>query len=44
MENIQLDLLDTATGGEFHGANWKPDPQRVRRMGSIVTRLVNILS
>ena len=44
MENIQLDLLDTATGGEFHGADWKPDPQRVVRMASIVTRLVNMLT
>ena len=44
LANIQLDLLDTATGGEFHAADWKADPQRVRKMARIVTRLVNILT
>lgn len=44
MNTIQLDLLDTATGGEFQQVDWKPAPQRVVRMARIVTRIVRMLA
>lgn len=44
IDALQLDLLDTATGGEFQQADWKPDPQRVVRMARIVTRIVRMLA
>ena len=44
MEDIRLDLLDAATGGDFQQTDWKPDPQRVVRMARIVTRIIRMLA
>ena len=44
MNAIQLDLLDAATGGDFQQTDWQPDPQRVRRMARVVTRIVRMLA
>ena len=44
VEDIQLDLLDAATGGSFQQTAWNPDPQRVMRTARIVTRIVRMLT
>ena len=44
MNDLQFDLLDTATGGGCQQTDWQPDLQRVVRTARIVTRIVRMLA